>query len=72
MSNKVKTLHEISSDQQARAGGKGGTLARLIQAGYPVPNGFVVMPSAFEDDQLLRAAICSACLDVCYPGSGIG
>ena len=52
MSNKVKNFHEISSDQQTRAGGKGGALARLIQAGYPVPDGFVVMPSAFEDDQL--------------------
>ena len=52
MSNKVKTFHEISSDEQARAGGKGGALARLIQAGYPVPDGFVIMPSAFEGDQL--------------------
>jgi pyruvate,water dikinase len=52
MSSKVKNFHEISSDEQARAGGKGGALARLIQAGYPIPDGFVIMPSAFEDDQL--------------------
>jgi pyruvate,water dikinase len=44
------------------AGGKGGTLARLYQAGYPVPDGFVVLPGAFvggegQDD---RASALSA------------
>jgi rifampicin phosphotransferase len=34
------------------AGGKGGTLARLAQAGYPVPGGLVVMPQAFNGDAL--------------------
>ena len=52
MNSTVKTFREISPDEQARAGGKGGTLARLIQAGYPGPDGFVVMPEAFETDHL--------------------
>lgn len=37
------------------AGGKGGTLARLFQAGYPVPGGLVVLPSAFEGHTLTPA-----------------
>jgi len=56
MNNTVKTFREISPDEQAQAGGKGGTLARLIQAGYPVPDGFVVMPPAFEGDQIRPVA----------------
>jgi phosphohistidine swiveling domain-containing protein len=38
------------------AGGKGETLARLYQAGYPVPNGFIVLPGAFAGDELTSAA----------------
>lgn len=52
MNSTVKTFREISLDEQVQAGGKGGTLAKLIQAGYPVPDGFVVMPGAFEADHL--------------------
>ena len=56
MNSTVKTFFEISPDEEARAGGKGGTLAKLIKAGYPVPDGFVVMPGAFEDDHLKPGA----------------
>jgi pyruvate,water dikinase len=35
------------------AGGKGATLAKLFQKGYPVPDGFVVFPAAFSEDRLL-------------------
>ncbi len=34
------------------AGGKGSTLARLYQAGYPVPDGFVILPAGFSGDEL--------------------
>lgn len=34
------------------AGGKGGALAKLKQAGYPVPDGFVIFPAAFDGDML--------------------
>jgi phosphohistidine swiveling domain-containing protein len=34
------------------AGGKGSTLARLAQSGYPVPAGFVILPAAFVEDEL--------------------
>ena len=40
----------------SRAGGKGETLARLYQAGYPVPDGFIVLPAAFAGDELTSAA----------------
>ena len=36
----------------AAAGGKGGTLARLAQAGYPVPPGLVILPEAFAGNGL--------------------
>jgi phosphohistidine swiveling domain-containing protein len=48
----VQAFGELSSAQQALAGGKGGVLARLYQAGYPVPDGFVILPAAFDGDAL--------------------
>ena len=42
----------IKSDRQLRAGGKGGTLARLFQSGYPVPDGLIFLPEEFENDEL--------------------
>jgi len=43
---------ELTAEQQALAGGKGGTLARLYQVGYPVPDGVVILSAAFEGDEL--------------------
>jgi pyruvate,water dikinase len=51
--NKVLTFGELSMEGQSQAGGKGGTLARLYQAGFPVPDGFVILPQAFAGDELL-------------------
>ncbi len=48
----VLTFKKITPDLLVYAGGKGGTLARLFQARFPVPNGFIIMPNAFKDDQL--------------------
>jgi pyruvate,water dikinase len=50
--NMVQTFAELSPEAYASAGGKGGTLARLYRAGYPVPEGFIILPSAFKDDEL--------------------
>ena len=52
MSNMVRSFGELTPEQQPSAGGKGGSLARLHQAGYPVPDGFVILPSAFADEEL--------------------
>ena len=47
MADTVQSFGQLRTEHQFVAGGKGGTLARLYQAGYPVPDGFVILPSAF-------------------------
>ncbi|MTI46844.1 MAG: phosphoenolpyruvate synthase [Firmicutes bacterium] len=48
----VKRFNELTSEFQAYAGGKGAMLARLYQKDYPVPDGFVIPSSAFENEKL--------------------
>ncbi|MFW9993555.1 MAG: PEP/pyruvate-binding domain-containing protein [Candidatus Odinarchaeota archaeon] len=48
----VLSFGELNAEEQPRAGGKGGVLAKLYQAGYTVPKGVVIMPSAFDGDEL--------------------
>ena len=52
MQKVVYTFEELSPGLQPRAGGKGGSLARLFQAGFPVPGGFVIFAAAFTEDRL--------------------
>jgi pyruvate,water dikinase len=52
----IYAFNELTSELVASAGGKGGNLARLQQAGYPVPNGFVILPTAFAGDALTQDA----------------
>ncbi len=52
MDNMVRSFRELTAEQKVSAGGKGGTLAQLYQAGYPVPDGFVILPAAFVGDEL--------------------
>jgi phosphohistidine swiveling domain-containing protein len=52
MKRMIHTFSELRGEDRAAAGGKGGTLSRLFQAGYPVPEGFVIMPNAFDDESL--------------------
>lgn len=49
MINMVKSFQEMTPGLQALAGGKGGMLAKMYQGGYPVPEGFVILPSAFPE-----------------------
>lgn len=56
MEDVVREFSELRTEQQSVAGGKGGVLAKLYQAGYPVPEGFVILPGAFEDDRLKSEA----------------
>jgi phosphohistidine swiveling domain-containing protein len=51
MADMILRFDELTPEQRASAGGKGGTLARLYQAGYPVPDGLVVLPAAFVEDE---------------------
>jgi pyruvate,water dikinase len=52
MADLIYTFAELEWEQQPLAGGKGGTLARLYQAGYRVPEGFVILPSGFAGNRL--------------------
>jgi phosphoenolpyruvate synthase/pyruvate phosphate dikinase len=52
MTEMVRTFDELEVEQFPWAGGKGSALARLTQAGYPVPDGFVILPDSFDDDDL--------------------
>jgi pyruvate,water dikinase len=54
--DEVRSFNELTSEQQGLAGGKGGTLSRLYQARYPVPEGFVLLPTAFVGDELAGEA----------------
>ncbi len=47
--NYVKLLSELNKNDVSSAGGKGASLGEMLQAGIPVPPGFVVLSNAFED-----------------------
>ena len=44
----TKTFSSLSKGDAAIAGGKGASLGEMMQAGIPVPPGFVVLSEAFE------------------------
>lgn len=48
----ICSFAEFDVDQQSQAGGKGSVLARLFQRRYPVPDGFIIFPGAFDGDEL--------------------
>ncbi len=52
MSNPVIAFDELREADWAAAGGKAASLARLRLAGYPVPDGFVILPAAFAGAEL--------------------
>ncbi|HLW31655.1 MAG TPA: PEP/pyruvate-binding domain-containing protein [Aequorivita sp.] len=54
--NMVKSFHEWTPELQTAAGGKAGMLARMLQNGYPVPEGFVILPWAFQGEKLKEEA----------------
>ena len=56
MSNVVQSFEELKPELGTSAGGKGSALARLYQAGYPVPGGFIILPEAFHGDDLSAEA----------------
>lgn len=54
MAGMVKRFRELTPDLYEQAGGKGAMLARMSQAGYPVPPGLVVLQTAFDDGGRLK------------------
>ena len=45
----VKLLQDVNQEDFSSAGGKGTNLGEMIRAGLPVPKGFVVLTSAYQD-----------------------
>ena len=56
MSDIVLSFRDLTPEQREATGPKGGTLARLYQASYPVPDGFLILPAAFSGDELTPRA----------------
>ncbi|HYE82058.1 MAG TPA: PEP/pyruvate-binding domain-containing protein [Clostridia bacterium] len=56
MLSMIRHFNDLTPELQSSAGGKGGMLARMYQSGYPVPEGFVVLPSAFQGEKLDKEA----------------
>lgn len=54
MARMVKLFQELTPELYEQAGGKGAMLSRMVQEGYPVPPGMVVLQSAFEDGGKLK------------------
>lgn len=52
MNNQVIPFSTLAEEDWKNAGGKGAALAQLFQKGYPVPDGFVILPGAFQGDDL--------------------
>jgi pyruvate, water dikinase len=46
--NYIKSLVNISKKDVIIAGGKGASLGEMLSAGFPVPDGFVIMSNAFN------------------------
>lgn len=44
----IKTFKQISKTDTLIAGGKGASLGEMLNAGIPVPNGFVILSTAFD------------------------
>ncbi|MHB8132684.1 MAG: PEP/pyruvate-binding domain-containing protein [Anaerolineaceae bacterium] len=52
MNSDILFFDEINNEQRVLAGGKGGSLSILFQAGFPVPPGFVIFPTSFNGNGL--------------------
>ncbi len=52
----ICSFKQLVNSQESSAGGKGSILAKLYRTGYPVPDGFIVLPTAFSGDELVGEA----------------
>lgn len=53
---KVQSFSEINNVTTLLAGGKGAVLAKLYQSGYPVPDGFIILTTAFDEKGITEDA----------------
>jgi phosphohistidine swiveling domain-containing protein len=52
----VLPFDQLTPERRTLAGGKGAVLAQLHRSGYPVPDGFLILPAAFAGDELTAEA----------------
>ena len=52
----IYRFNDVPAQALPQAGGKGASLARMIQAGYPVPEGLLILATAFQNGQINPAA----------------
>lgn len=52
MDNIIRSINQLQAEKTSIAGGKGGSLARLSQAGFTMPDGFVIPAPAFANGHL--------------------
>jgi pyruvate,water dikinase len=52
----IRHFKDITSEEQKLAGGKGGMLTFLYNNGYPVPEGWVIFPDAFDGKDIKQDA----------------
>jgi pyruvate,water dikinase len=57
MGNMIKNFKEFTTELQPFAGGKGAMLARMYQEGYPVPDGLLVLPAAYQEEAQKHEAL---------------
>lgn len=57
MEKYVIRFKDLTPERQTFAGGKGSMLAKMFQRGYPVPDGFVIFPTAFKGEYLEDVAL---------------
>ena len=62
MSKYTNNLKRLNKDSLSIAGGKGANLGVLIQAGLPVPPGFVITAAAYSKRELRHRASCASTL----------
>ncbi len=52
----VYAFGRLPIEEAPHAGGKGQVLARLYQSGFPVPDGCILLPGAFDGDEVTAGA----------------
>ncbi len=56
MTNHIRQFNEITPEYYNLAGGKASTLAKLTRASFQVPEGFVILTTAFDNEGLKTEA----------------
>lgn len=61
MTQTIYRFGDLPSEALPQAGGKGASLARMAQARYPVPDGLIILATAFQAGHLAQEAQAELC-----------